>query len=395
MKNIPIKLIFILFCIIGSSVFSQGTYQNSGTQAHLNEVEIISDQTLYVGGEDGVLLKTTNGGDTWNALNFSPLDIIRLSFISSDIGYVCAGNPSAGEDQNSAIYKTVDGGISFDVLSLAGEHFPNHVHFIDEFHGFYSCFEGAFKTLDGGQNWSQVAEEAIDLIYFPTPQIGYGVSPNRELLKSTNAGQDWLVMGDLPNGEFYSDLTFPSADTGFTCSSYYGAYGSTSNGGQTISVGSIDAHSMHFPTNNKGYFLRYDELEDATTIGYTLDLGETWNTLMVENVHLNHIRFTNNTSGWAVGDNGTILKIDHLNVQVSESMNSSKITVYPNPASETIFVEMANHEQLIGLQLFNTQGKLVKECDSESMSIANLPTGIYFLKIITNEGIVQKQIIKD
>lgn len=388
------KILIILFCVISSSLFGQGVYQNSGTQVHLNFVEIISDQLVYVGGDDGVLLKTTDGGDTWNMFAFSPLDIIVLSFVSSDTGYICVGDPSSGEDQSSAIYRTVDGGLSFDSLFLAGNHNPSHVHFIDGLIGFYSCFDGVFKTIDGGQNWSQVAEESIGLIYFPTNEIGYGVNPNRQLVKSSNAGENWAVMGNLQNGEFYSDLTFPSADTGFTCSSYYGAYGSTTDGGQTLSVGSLDAHSMHFPSNNMGYYLRYDELVDSTILGYTLDVGQTWITLLIESGKTNHVRFANNTTGWVVGDYGTILKIDDFTVQVSEYFAVSEMMVYPNPTSDYLYVEIEKKFKLKGLKLFNTKGELVKEGSSESMSIAKLPAGMYLLRIITNEGIAQKQIIK-
>ena len=70
------KVLIPLFFLICSSLYGQSTYQNSGTQVDLNFTEVINDQIIYVGGDAGVLLKTTDGGNTWNTLNtFSTLDI--------------------------------------------------------------------------------------------------------------------------------------------------------------------------------------------------------------------------------------------------------------------------------------------------------------------------------
>ncbi len=384
------KTLFVLFCIISSSLFGQAIYQNSGTSAHLNFVEIINDQQVYVGGDNGVLLKTFDGGDTWNPLNFPELNVNVLSFVSVDTGFVCAED----ENLNTAIYRTVDGGMSFDSILLAGNHNPYHIHFINGLTGFYSDLSGVYKTLDGGQNWYLVADETIGLIYFPSNEIGYGVNSARQLTKSLDAGENWNIMADLPNGEFYTDLTFPSPDTGFATSSYYGAFGGTTDGGQTISVGSVKAHSMHFPSNNKGYFIRYDHLSDSTTLGYTNDLGQTWDILLTDSARLNHIRFASNTTGWIVGTNGRILKIDDSSVQLAETSTNTNILVYPNPTTDYIFVETNKTNMVLELILFNSTGKLVMKSNNSFLSTAQLPSGSYVLQINTNEGLVNKQIQK-
>jgi photosystem II stability/assembly factor-like uncharacterized protein len=389
------KVLIPLFLLICSSSYGQGTYQNSGTQVNLNSLEVINDQIIYVGGDNGVLLKTVNGGNTWNTLNtFSSLDIVMLSFVSVDTGFICVKSSPSAINPTSAIYRTVDAGITFDSLTLAASHVPLYLHFIDGSVGFYSCSDGVFKTTDSGQSWTQVNQETLSVIYFPSDQIGYGVNPARQLVKSSNAGDDWTVVGNLSTGEFYSDITFPSVDTGFVCSSYYGAYGSTTNGGQTLSGGNLGAHSMHFPSNNTGYYLHHDGIADSTLIGYTFDNGQNWNTLLIDSARLDLIRFANNTTGWAVGDNGVIMKIEQLALHVMENVSASDIKVFPNPASEYLHVEIKIKHKLLGLKLFNILGELVKKSNTKSMFIKDLPKGPYFLEITTTEGITKKQILK-
>lgn len=388
------KTLVSFCCLITTTLFSQGVYQNSGVQVNLKTIAIVSDQIIYVGGAQGVHLKTTNGGDTWTELpTFSTSNSKALSFVSSNIGYACVSYNISGQTPHAAIYKTTNGGATFDSLTLAGNHLPFYTHFINELIGFYTCLDGTFKTIDGGQNWLIVDQTPIDLIYFPTDLIGYGVTLSHQLIKSVDGGENWIIMGDLSNGEFYTDLTFPSTEIGYTCSSYYGAYGSTLDGGQTISIGSFGAHSIHFPSTTTGYYLRYDQFSDSTLLIYTHNTGQNWDTLFSSSSKLNRIRFATSSTGWAVGDNGTILKISNSTAELSVIDEHDKIVIYPNPTSEYIFIEIENDIQLEEVTLFNLNDKFIKKSEINNMTISDLDSGIYSLKIKTSKGVITRKIV--
>ncbi len=77
--------------------------------------------------------------------------------------------------------------------------------------------------------------------------------------------------------------------------------------------------------------------------------------------------------------------------------NSVKITVYPNPFSSQIFIGSNNPADLAGttVRLYDITGKLYKvqllQSAKNSISVGDLPSGIYFLKV---EGGNNTQVFK-
>jgi hypothetical protein len=77
--------------------------------------------------------------------------------------------------------------------------------------------------------------------------------------------------------------------------------------------------------------------------------------------------------------------------------NTAKITVYPNPFSSQIFIGSNNPAELAGttVRLYDITGKLYKvqllQSAKNSLSVGDLPSGIYFLKL---EGGNNPQVFK-
>ena len=62
------------------------------------------------------------------------------------------------------------------------------------------------------------------------------------------------------------------------------------------------------------------------------------------------------------------------------------VTVYPNPASETVRIEGLESAEV---QVYNAYGQLVKTVhDTNEIPVADLPQGVYMLRITDAEGIV-------
>ncbi len=70
--------------------------------------------------------------------------------------------------------------------------------------------------------------------------------------------------------------------------------------------------------------------------------------------------------------------------------------VYPNPASELVFVEINGLQLPERIELFDAQGKLVFQgamsTSKMSIPVANLEDGIYFLRLCGNTQIDQAQL---
>jgi hypothetical protein len=77
--------------------------------------------------------------------------------------------------------------------------------------------------------------------------------------------------------------------------------------------------------------------------------------------------------------------------------NSSSLQVYPNPAHDRLFVKkQANHD--CSIEINGATGNLLikhKLKNDESIDISNLASGVYIIKIITDNEVYNKKIIKE
>jgi photosystem II stability/assembly factor-like uncharacterized protein len=131
-----------------------------GTETHFRGLAPVSRKVAWLGGYDGVVLRTVNGGRTW--VDASPDGASALQF--RDISAFSATRAvamAAGSGSNSRLYFTADGGRSW---SLAYQN-PNPQAFFDCMaffnprHGLVLSdpVNGKFRILstrDGGRSWT-------------------------------------------------------------------------------------------------------------------------------------------------------------------------------------------------------------------------------------------------
>lgn len=95
------------------------------------------------------------------------------------------------------------------------------------------------------------------------------------------------------------------------------------------------------------------------------------------------------------------MEIDYIRVYQESQLSLENITkkveafVYPNPVKDILNLKLSNNSAIKNIQLFDFSGKLVLNTSQNKISVKNLKTGIYLLKIITDEGnIIYKKIMK-
>ncbi len=107
----------------------------------------------------------------------------------------------------------------------------------------------------------------------------------------------------------------------------------------------------------------------------------------------------------AVADNGGGIFIDKYIVDaetgIDESMATDNIKLFPNPAGNTLNIEINNESaQTCIIEVITTEGNTVKHLtkaitgsgnQTVSIDVSDLKNGIYFLKIIFNDGIAIKK----
>jgi len=75
-------------------------------------------------------------------------------------------------------------------------------------------------------------------------------------------------------------------------------------------------------------------------------------------------------------------------VSVQVTVNSNQLTVYPNPSKEAVTIK-GNH--IVSVQMIDNMGRVVKvvslkDATNPSLSVSNLPAGVYHLRIQTTDG---------
>ncbi|MBL4667968.1 MAG: T9SS type A sorting domain-containing protein [Flavobacteriales bacterium] len=84
-------------------------------------------------------------------------------------------------------------------------------------------------------------------------------------------------------------------------------------------------------------------------------------------------------------------QIEYSNIVVISIDNiDSKITIYPNPTKNILFIRLVNNQENTTLTLYDAQGKLLQQKTlvegENAIDINKYPKGLYFIKIIEVKG---------
>ena len=96
------------------------------------------------------------------------------------------------------------------------------------------------------------------------------------------------------------------------------------------------------------------------------------------------------TNNFKIATDPALLSVDDFELK--------EVKVYPNPVKDILFIEDGN-SSVLKVEIYNMQGQLITskaKVDSNNLEInfQNYNDGIYLVKLISNEGINYKRIIK-
>ncbi len=96
-------------------------------------------------------------------------------------------------------------------------------------------------------------------------------------------------------------------------------------------------------------------------------------------------------------EDANVVFINELSTKVEENPLNKKINLYPNPVKEGMITIDVQDLEASSVQFYNTLGQLVKVSqinnNRSSISVAELPAGLYQLEIQTAEGVANKKLI--
>jgi len=328
----------LLAVAIAGAATPAWTPQLTGVNARLRGVSAVSTKVAWASGTAGTVLRTTNGGDSWNVLpvpDAQRLDFRDIDAVSKDTAYVL----SIGNGDASRIYKTTNAGANW-TLQFAN---TDPKVFLDAM-AFWSATQGIaysdsiagefviFATSDG-RTWQRLPADRLPAalpnegayaasgtnVAVLGDHVWIGTTASR-VLHSADRGRTWTVsQTPIPTSQSAGifSLAFRDATHGIAVGGDYQKETEavdnaaiTSDGGRTwtLSKGLSGYRSAvaYLPRSKSSWLAVGPRGADVSH-----DDGQTWTPLTGAGFHA----FTfapRSRTGWGVGDRGTVARLEGL-----------------------------------------------------------------------------------
>ena len=403
-------LIIVCTALISSIAIGQTTWYEipTGTTKKLNAIDFPSDNVGYIVGEDSTILKTINGGQTWEALGMNGISITSfddnftdIDFIDENTGFLVSGY--------SGTYKTTDGGQTWILVTgqISNMCYPHTVYPLTETDYFIAgggCFEGAVIDHFANNQWYYanlslnfwIINETVVEMSFNDLNNGLAATRSEYILKTIDGGFNWDTISTGISGELTSVVMvndtlcyagydqigagfgiLKSVDGGLTwdedpssATFFYPAYLSVhaaQNG---------DIYSGAVPSNFSGGLI-FESTDITNWLYYNVDQP------------INDMTSYGSDITFGVGDSGYLV----VNTPIAElgvkGIDLIEFNVYPNPVLNILTIENPNTE-MMEVMILDGSGRILKEelvmSGISTIDCSNLTSGIYFVKVkIGNE----------
>jgi photosystem II stability/assembly factor-like uncharacterized protein len=400
MKKINLILALLIVATSQQLMAQAWSRLTSNYNEALLDVYFVNPQLGYASGYDGTILKTVNGGAEWTALNTGITDALAvIRFVDENTGYA-SGGFAGGSEMNCRLIKTTDGGSTWANIPVAPSQCGGGSWFLSADTGFYAYADDLYgesriaKTTDGGSTWNVVYSSSgwISFFYFTDALNGYATVNNGTVLKTTDGGESWTETS-LGQNAWGSGIYFFTKDSGIvggktnTNTAMFRTIDAGTSWSPVLSDNMI--FKLFFADNANGYALSVDETGAGKMIKST-DGGASWSDEPTPEDNLRGLCFLETNLGYAVGDNGVILKYA-MPASANDDYVSAKYgtVLFPNPFSTYATIQV-NENRIKESMLLKVTNILGRECKVNShiagngilIERGNLVPGCYFYQLL-------------
>lgn len=426
--------LIILIIISSGNVCSQSGWliQPTPVTEDLYAVYFVNPYTGFAAGQNGRIIKTTNGGINWIIIGAGVTNqyLQVIQFFDPNTGYI-TGNWTGSVNNN--FWKTTNGGLNW---TLVGTLSADRMQFINLNTGWGIINQALGKTTNGGFQWSFFTFDPVcpncsmNDILFHNANTGYTAGDYWNsgqnmgymfMFKTTNAGLNWeqkfvYQSNANPYAPQLGHMFFPKnqVQTGYALGSYqiYAGMYKTTNSGENWSFKkqfSIGANFHWYTGIDSGWVT-----SSQGKIMFTSDGGSNFIIYPTgASGELNKIFFMNDTIGWIAGDDGIILAknagllgIQPVNNQIPHDFSLSQN--YPNPFNPSTKIQFAfppspqGEGQGVRVIVYNILGHEIAVLVNEQLQPGiyeidfdgtNYPSGVYYYTLTTQSFSQTKRMV--
>jgi len=176
------------------------------------------------------------------------------------------------------------------------------------------------------------------------------------------------------------------------------------NGGFFTSVCSFFESTPFFDLINSTFYM-YESATDygMTTCSPTYPENNTFTDLYISDFYLDNLPGPFSYEHIINGSNETLTITNAIGnqavygnfTQSTQEFTNSLFSIYPNPVKEFINIELPNNEKILQVSVYNFLEKKILTTTENSINLSKYENGIYFVKILTENGSSStKKIIK-
>lgn len=356
------------------------------------------------------ILKTTDGGDNW---------VVQFTHINDSFTSIFFVDSFNGWATSRYVHQTTDGGENWIQRTDIPFTFSTDVYFQNLDTGWVarrSSFNTSlFKTTNGGLNWTGIPAilGASSIYLFPDEShwmVAGSVVSNIILYKTYityNAGNNWIdLSNDVPTG--FSGFSAITDIIGYAG----GSIGLILRYDDTTYI-PVKLISFEGRTQNNKIILTWQTASELNNKGFEIEKSfdkENWFTLgFVEGggttTNLNYYSFTDNEIPSEIqyyrlkqlDFNGSFEYSKVIEVNSDLTITSYQLFQnYPNPFNSlTIIDYQVPVKSQINISIYDTKGEKILELVNEekekgiyttTLENVKLPSGIYFVRMITSTG---------
>ncbi len=419
-------LTLLIFLICSGILYSQEGWQQQYVQLgsySLTSVFPLTGSVCFASAEYNTtyenyyaVYKTSNGGTNWiQTASGTGWFIKNIVFLDSVTGYAVGGLNRLYMTENQygkVILKTTNSGINwnpvYQLISIPGSDMEiTGLGFINNSTGWFTGRDGIIlKTTNGGLNFSQQNTSPVfrkSSVTFINAVSGWIAGDSGRTAYTTNGGANWIVNNKISNSHLKS-ICAPDSQTIFVSGNGGVLFKSTNGGANWNSINSTTSsnlNSMFFVNKDTGW------IAGAGVILKTTNGGINWINQTIP-FSASSVRFLNPFTGWACGGNtmlytfsGGVVSIQSL--PETHTPDFYLLQNYPNPFNSrtSVFLTIPKHSQ-ISLSIINSLGREVMPLINNNLesgtykiniNMENLPTGIYFIYLLTPSFTQTRKII--